>query len=337
MSELTSKLIKVVQEVMSHEVMTAEEKTMALQVNLLGQNIGQGNHLDELISKMEAYGVVVPTGYPLLDELLDGGFRTGVSLIPAPPGTGKTTFALQMAEGFSARGVQTVYISNDMAKEELVAKMISRHSYHIAKNNGYSADQILRHLEDLKNTALFQQSLGRFRELAEYLQIIDDETGTNLTDLLTLISHYGVYGTGTDAIVIFIDYIQNINVLGDHGEKLNDKEQMDKVINALRTVAKTHKLVIIGISSTNRTSYTEELSLQALKESGGLEFGADLVLGLQYQGVGDKKFNLKAAQRKTIRSMELVVLKHRMGSAGNSLAIKYNPKYNIIPFDEMTF
>jgi replicative DNA helicase len=112
---------------------------------------------------------------------------------------------------------------------------------------------------------------------------------------------------------------------------------MDQIASELRTLMKTHKIVVIAISSTNRSSYNYALSMEAMKESGGLEFAADLVLGLQFQGVGDPKFDLKAAQRAEVRSMELVVLKHRMGRVGTSLPIKYNPKYNIIPFEPVTF
>ena len=46
---------------------------------------------------------------------------------------------------------------------------------------------------------------------------------------------------------------------------------------------------IIGISSFNRQSYTDPVNLSSLKESGALEYGSDVVIGLQYEGMDFQK------------------------------------------------
>lgn len=56
----------------------------------------------------------VPTGIPGLDQLLEGGFPKGRSiLVTGEPGTGKTIFALQFLVDGLARGERGIYIAAD--------------------------------------------------------------------------------------------------------------------------------------------------------------------------------------------------------------------------------
>jgi replicative DNA helicase len=48
-----------------------------------------------------------PTGFPLLDEAIGGGFRAGsLNLLGGPQGQGKTFFALQAAPASSTRSTR---------------------------------------------------------------------------------------------------------------------------------------------------------------------------------------------------------------------------------------
>ncbi|RAV06615.1 DnaB-like helicase C-terminal domain-containing protein [Paenibacillus sp. YN15] len=314
--------------IMADENYSQDEKVAALQANLSKMNIGHGNNLDSMLECIEEYGVTVPTGYPEIDMLLKGGFRTGLNIFAAPPGSGKSTLALQFAERFSSWGTQTVYFCNDMSEEEMVCKAISRHSYLIAGEQGFEAEQVVGLKNNLRQSDVFKRACVSFKENAEKLTFVGDDYSTHLNDIKRLIEHYGTYGTGSDQTVIIIDYLQNIAVDGVNG----DKERLDVLVRELKALAKKHRLVIIAISSVNRNSYGRELSMTSLKESGGIEFCADLVLVLQFERVGDDDFDWKKESSKTIRDMELVVLKQRMGRIGEPLPIKYYPKFDLIPF-----
>ena len=43
--------------------------------------------------------------------------------------------------------------------------------------------------------------------------------------------------------------------------------------------------MILLISALNRFSYNREISLESFKESGSIEYSADVILGMQYQGM----------------------------------------------------
>jgi replicative DNA helicase len=75
------------------------------------------------------------------------------------------------------------------------------------------------------------------------------------------------------------------------------------------------------------------ITMSSLKESGGIEYGADLVLGIQHIGVGTEDFNLYKARAKDYWNMELVVLKHRLGKPDVKKSITFYPKYNLFPYE----
>ena len=68
--------------------------------------------------------------------------------------------------------------------------------------------------------------------------------------------------------------------------------------------------------------------MEAFKESGGLEYGSDVLIGLQLQGVGNDSFDVNAAKQKNPRDIELVILKNRNGKTGAKLEYFYNAMYN---------
>ena len=49
----------------------------------------------------------------------------------------------------------------------------------------------------------------------------------------------------------------------------------------LKRLSRDYKLPLIGISSFNRDSYTEAVSMKSFKESGAIEYSSDVLMGLQ--------------------------------------------------------
>jgi replicative DNA helicase len=121
--------------------------------------------------------------------------------------------------------------------------------------------------------------------------------------------------------VVIIDYIQ---IMSPFNVYLNDKQNMDRNILELKRLSRDCRIPIIGISSFNRASYKdEEVSMQAFKESGAIEYSSDVLIALQL--LGDKKD--ETAKRKFPRDIELKILKNRNGSIGD-VNFKYYTYYN---------
>ena len=126
--------------------------------------------------------------------------------------------------------------------------------------------------------------------------------------------------------VVLIDYLQ---ILAPYNDRASDKQNIDTSIRELKRLSRDFKIPVMVISSLNRESYKDEISESAYKESGAIEYTCDVLLGLQFKGVRDKKaFNLQEAKRSNERDIELLILKNRNGETGNKISLKYITRFN---------
>lgn len=122
---------------------------------------------------------------------------------------------------------------------------------------------------------------------------------------------------------MIVDYLQILNPKDVH---MSEKQNTDFAVMDLKRISRDFKIPVWVISSFNRTAYKEEVSLESFKESGGIEYSADVVIGLQYQNRTD----INAERLKYPRKVEAVILKNRNGSSGERVKLSYYQKYNYI-------
>lgn len=290
-------------------------------------NIGNGNNLTSILGNMSMRSTAIATGIAILDNVLQGGIRAGLTIVTGKPGEGKTTLCLNLAEQFSKSGHQVLYFCNDMPLVDVVAKGLSRNSYLVAMENGFSTAEILHHNENgLKDNETFIKTCENYRNNTSNLRILDIADSLRIEDISKIIADYVI--TEKEQPIIIIDYLQKIVVSSVN----SDKEKLDFLVEQLKAIAMTNNLPIIALSSINRMSYRRELSMDSLKESGSIEFNADLILGIQQQGIGDQFFDINKVKSKGIWEMELVILKNRMGQSDVKLKVNFYPKYNLLPY-----
>ena len=111
-----------------------------------------------------------------------------------------------------------------------------------------------------------------------------------------------------------------------------EKRAVDRNVSALAQLANQQmRAPVIAISSLNRASYSGVITMESFKESGGIEYGGDVVLALQPKGIAgdlegldEKKAKTKANQLtrqhkgKLERDCELHVIKNRGGQTPES-------------------
>ena len=128
-----------------------------------------------------------------------------------------------------------------------------------------------------------------------------------------------------NAPVVLIDYLQIIAPVDVH---FTDKQNLDRTVCALKKLARTHALTVLAISSFNRESYNVEATMAAFKESGGIDYSADVLLGLQARGAGSRSFNIEEEKRKDPRELELKILKNRSAALGTPIPFRYYPAFS---------
>ena len=296
-------------------------------------------------SKRAAY---YPTGFGRIDALLDGGLYAGLYIVGAISSLGKTTFCLQIADQIAKRGQPVLVFSLEMAKNELIAKSVSRLT-------------LIRDLAEYQSTAHAKTTRGiltgtRYakysqteRELIQWaiesynqnegrqLYITEGVGNVGIAEVREKVERYVKAGITP---VVVIDYLQ---ILAPTDMRATDKQNTDKAVLELKRLSRDNGIPVLAVSSFNRDNYTEPLSMRAFKESGAIEYSSDVLIGLQYDGMdyrdGEKDGERQKRIRKLIKDQErkgregqaqdiqVKVLKNRNGSKGDTV-LGFFPMFN---------
>lgn len=287
----------------------------------------------------------IPTGYPVLDNYLDGGLYEGLYFIGAISSLGKTTFTTQMADQIASQGHDVIFISLEMARTEIMAKSISRETLEISEEDGLPVAyaKTTRGITTAKNYQNYQQeeidlikkAITSYQQYANHI-VIKEGIGDITTAHIREFVQEHINATGRRPVVI-IDYVQIIAPPPGY-ERASDKQITDRNVTELKRISRDYKIPIIGISSFNRENYSTKVSMTAFKESGAIEYSSDVLIGLQYYGLEEagatateKKKNhekIEEARNKNPREVELVILKNRNGQAGITVQFDYHPLFN---------
>lgn len=235
------------------------------------------------------------TGFKELDRKLYGGLRPGLCVIGGVSAVGKTTFVLQLAENMAKAGEDVLFFSLEMSKLELIGKGISRRTFEEVgqrknKNNHFIArnltEVIDRNLYDSfteEEKETMERAVKRYQVETENLYIYEgfhNGTRLNIDHIRDIVTTHKME-KGKNPIVI-IDYLQ---IIAPKDVRMTDKQATDQNVFELKTLSRKEDMLVIAVSSFNRDSYTEPVSLASFKESGAIEYSADYLIGLQPSGM----------------------------------------------------
>lgn len=290
----------------------------------------------------------IPTGYSPLDNILDGGLYAGLYIIGAISSLGKTTFCLNVADNIAQAGHDVLIFSLEMARNELIAKSISRLTLikDLAENGSTAHAKTTRGIltgtryPDYSQTEreLIQRSIASYGEYAKNIYITEGVGNVGIEEIREKVRKH-IKLTGKPPVVV-IDYLQ---IIAPADLRATDKQNTDKAVLELKRLSRDYSIPIIGISSFNRDSYTAPVNMAAFKESGAIEYSSDVLIGLQYEGMDYQEGEADKARDKRIRELmkqavedgkagkpqkiQVKVLKHRNGSKGDAY-LDFYPMFN---------
>lgn len=274
-----------------------------------------------------------PTGFKELDSNLDGGLYEGLYIFGAISSLGKTTLVLQIADQVAKGGRDVLIFSLEMARNELIAKSISRLTAELAiaqkqpitnakTTRGITVYNFYKSYKP-EERQLIDDALTAYGDYANRIFISEGVGDIGVNEIRETIRKHILY-TGNTPVVV-LDYLQ---IIAPYNERATDKQNTDKAVLELKRMSRDYKLPIIGISSFNRDNYSVSASMQAFKESGSIEYSSDVLIGLQLSGAGTKNFNVDEEKKKNPRQIEAKILKNRNGKTGETVTLEYYPQYN---------
>ncbi len=211
----------------------------------------------------------VKTGIGRLDQIT-GGLQEGLTILSGGPGTGKTTLALQVASDAAAEGVPVLYVTFENSPRQLARKGMGR-------VGDVNPRAIRRGTVPLKQT---RAAAKKWDEKARRITYVEGRSdlgpGQIHVKARRLLAQHD-----TDRCLVVVDYLQNY---AKAYEKLNDsdglRERVEWMGQRLRELSMQLRSPVVAISSQSRSagySGGGSADLDTLKESGDLEYGADVV------------------------------------------------------------
>ncbi len=224
----------------------------------------------------------IPTGITDIDNALGGGFmRQWLILLGAPPGAGKTALAQWIFEGMAKRGTYVLYLNLEMSREQMLARSLAR----IAAQGGEKIKpvEILQGYKwDWTQEAIVTGAAEKYRqEIAPHMVYNPDGVGANLDSIMEYCEAAADRAQAADLPVpiLVIDYLQVIT----GGTREDKVDLIQRTISRLKGYAIKYNTVVFAIMAQNRESNrTGTSGMQSGRDTSNIEYGADLLLGLDY-------------------------------------------------------
>jgi replicative DNA helicase len=225
------------------------------------------------------------TGFHPLDDILNGGIRSGdLLLIGGKPGQGKTIAALQWARHMACTGHTAVFACYEHDEITLLTRLLACELGETIVAAGPVDEIRLDRLRDglravstgtarvrdvLDSDRLLLEAEARLRAYADRLILVRASgTRTDLAELARL-----VRANSTDRAALFVDYLQKVPVRPEPPE---EAERVKRVAEGLKELALGARIAVVAVAAADRLGLTSKrLRLHHMRGSTALAYEAD--------------------------------------------------------------
>lgn len=316
--ELKEKNLREQSEAMSKSRMLSKEEKRMMAENKSGMQIYsfteyfEGEFFRDI--EMTAKYSSRKTGFENIDD--SQIFMPSLYMLGALPASGKTTFAWQLLNQLAEKGEPCIYCSFEMSRAELFTKSVVRELY---KKNSQMSERLSLTSANIRRGAMrgsreLQEQVAEFSKSATNLRVAE-LSNTSVTELIECLKP--LIADVERSPVICVDYLQIIPSKGSKASSV--KEKIDDIMLRLKDFQRTTNATLLVISSFNRENYYQKVGFSSFKESGAIEYSADVIWGLENYGVDaegklDKDEVIKMSREK-VRKVKFSCLKNRNGGA----------------------
>jgi len=247
--------------------------------------------LEELRNRGELHPV--STGLSGLNGILGGGWNPGLIILGGISGVGKTGFGLQAGLQAAQGGMPVILYTAEQSPKELLARIL-------AGAVGRPARALLN--GEPSTIAAASENLDQLPLHLAYVETDRQGKGGAAASLAGMVRQVSD-AHGAPPFVV-VDYLQRL-APADGADDL--RVSIGYTSNALANLVRDEGVTLLVISSLNRNGYRGEVTLDAFKETGSIEYDADQALILRRPAKSEDTPGAKAI------TVELHVVKNRTG------------------------
>jgi len=259
-----------------------------------------------------------------LDELLGGFQRSDLVIVAGRPSMGKTSLALGIARNAAVEQKACVALfSMEMSREPLVLRLLSSES-------GVNSRRVRFGLHTEDEERRIMEATGVLSESAVY---IDDSPQLRVAELRSKARRLH-YERPVDLIIV--DYLQ---LMQGEGRGENRVQEISYISRSLKALARDLNVPVMAVSQLSRavewrTSHEPQLS--DLRESGGIEQDADVVLFIyrdEYYHTEEDWLSQHPDKEYPREEADIIIAKHRNGPTGR---VKLRFRHTLAKFFNFT-
>lgn len=233
------------------------------------------------------------SGYPSLDNLLNGGFQPGsLIILAARPSVGKTALALNLVLNVASVNRSTAIFSLEMSSEQLIMRMLENTSrlseQSIRKYLGNKLNE--NSAEGAEISSSFKAGLDKLEKKSIFF---DDHSSSTIGEILSKARR--LKASYSNLSLIAIDYIGLISVPSNKSKEANRQQEVAMISRNLKAMARDLQVPVIALCQLSRevdSRKDHKPVLSDLRDSGAIEQDADQVITLyrsDYYDNDDKK------------------------------------------------
>ncbi len=248
----------------------------------------------------------LPTGFPSLDDKLNG-LEPGLVVLAGKPGMGKTTLANLIAAHVAGSGTPALYVTYENSRDNLLLK-------HLCRLAGEPETDARRGKASPEALAKAAQEFAATAAALYYVEASADTTVETIKAQALQIKRRH----DAPRVLVVVDYLQKMAHTAGFDEL---RANVGAIAAHLRDLSRALDSPVLALASLNRGGYgtaKADPTMAQLKESGDIEYGADVVLLLS----DDQQDGPPMGSGKPVK---LYIAKNRGGASDTTVPLVFKP------------
>jgi replicative DNA helicase len=234
------------------------------------------------------------TGFPSIDQVT-GGLQPGqLIVIVAPPKTGKSTVALQIAQNVHLQDKSVMFQSFEMSNHE-------QQTRYDAMRARISHTRLINGLLEPEEEARYQAKLRSMENMRKPFWLVDSANGSTVSGIASKISVLHPDVVFIDGVYLMID---------EQTGEANTPQAITNITRSLKRMAQKYKVpVVITTQVLNWKMRKGQVTADSIGYSSSFHQDADVIFGLQREdeNVDDTRI-LKVLESRNSGRMEIALI-----------------------------